>query len=124
MSFPTNQSVKAKKEFTSPIKEFLKVKRDKYEIARFLNVDERTARYEVEKLANFYAVISGSFQKGYRLAKPIDSMTAEEKQVELELINRSIAEFNSRIKKLKRRMKPLIAYKKMLMKLNNQGRSE
>jgi len=110
------QTKKAKEEFYSPIFNFLKETRTKEEIANYLGVSKRTAREEVASIGKHYAVIRGSFQKGYRLAKPINKMTLEEKMKEKELVRRTVNEFNSRIKDMKRTMKPLIAYLKVLEK--------
>ena len=110
------QTKKAKEEFYSPLFDFLKETKTKEEIAKYLGVSERTARDEVALISKHYAVIRGSFQKGYRLAKPIKNLNSEELNQEMELIQKTINEFKSRIKDMKQTMKPLIAYLKVAEK--------
>lgn len=110
------QTKKAKKEFYSPIFNFLKETKTRDEIANYLCVSKRKAREEVALISKHYAVIRGSFQKGYRLAKPIKDINSNELNQEIELVQRTVNEFNSRIKDMKRTMKPLIAYLKVAEK--------
>jgi len=114
------QTRKAKEEFYSPIIIFLKQKRTVDEIADYMLVSNRKARDEVNGIGKHYPVIRGSFQKGYRLARPIKQMDQKEKETELELIDRSINEFWARIQDMKKTLKPLIAYKKVLEKEMNE----
>ena len=64
----------------------------------------------------YYAVLALSNKEGYRLARNIKEMNQEEKEKEAEEIRHQLNEFNSRIKVMKKRMKPLIAYLKVLEK--------
>lgn|SRR5690554_289773 len=110
------QTKKAKEEFYSPIYTFLKTTKTRHDIANYLGMSPRKAREEVHLLSKHYAVIRGSFQKGYRLARPIDTMDHNEKLKEQQLILRTINEFTSRIQDMKQTLKPLIAYLKVLEK--------
>ena len=116
MSKKTIQTKKAKDEFYSPLLNFLSIDRTREDVAGYLNVSERKARDEINTVRKHYAVISGSFAKGYRLAKKFDKMTPEEKEKEKELVSRTIAEFESRIRDMKKSQKPLIAYLRALEK--------
>ena len=110
------QTVKAKKEFWSPILTFLKTTKTKNEIASFMCVSDRKARDEVNSVRKHYAVISGSFKKGYRLAKNFNELSLEEKEKERDLAVRTVNEFQSRIQDMKKNQKPLIAYIKSIEK--------
>lgn len=116
MSLKPMQTAKAKKSFWSPLMDALKSTKTVTELADYMCTTERHARDEVNSIRKHYAVISGSFQKGYRLARPINELNHDEKLQELEVINKTIGEFQARINDMKRTLKPLIAYKKVLEK--------
>ena len=116
MSKRIMQTKKAKEEFYSPILSLLKTTRTSEEIAGILCISERKARDEINTTRKHYAVISGSFTKGYRLARKFTTMSLEEKIKEKEMAVRTVNEFQSRIADMKKNQKPLIAYIKSLEK--------
>lgn len=85
------------------------------ELKEFTGLNDNNARDEVRKIALFYPVSSYTGSNGYRV---IDTkkVTEDEYLDVIEEINRTINEQLSRIKVLKKRMKPLIACKKVLEK--------
>lgn len=119
-----DQSRKAKKEFDSPMLLLLKSdKRVEKNVLRFnlqehfsLLPSERKVRKMVEEVSYHYAVVSSSKKKGYRLAKPINNLSLEELQREIGEVEESTNEDLSRISKLKRKMKPKIAWLKVAEK--------
>ena len=106
------QTKEAKEQFQSPLLDILKdgVK-TKAELQELLNIGERFVREEISRCSMYYPVLATSDKSGYRLAKPIKDLEDEKLLEELEEINHSIHEISSRIKCLKKRLKPLIAYK-------------
>ena len=110
------QTKKAKEEFYSPVLQLIKTTKTRRELSLKIGISERNIRNEINGISKHYAVIRGSFQKGYRLTKPIGTMTLEEMEQEAELVQRTINEFNARINDMKKPQKPLIAYLKTLEK--------
>ena len=120
MSNKLVQSNKAKEEFTSL---FLATNSINYnkditrkDLIEQFNISDGAIRREVAKIANYYPVLSHSGKKGYRLAKRIDLSSKEELLEEMEIVKRVLAEDNSRIRQLKARQKPLIAWLKIAEK--------
>lgn len=109
----------AKANFTSPVLEMLKSEKpvSKWDMVEKLEKGERSIRRMIAQVSQFYAVIATSDKEGYRLARKIDSMTDEEKTLEKIEVEHQLAELKCRVKALKRRMKPLVAYLKMMEKL-------
>lgn len=107
-----------KQDFASPILELLRSETpvSKWDMVERLEVSERRIRKMIAEASEFYAVIATSNREGYRLARKIDEMNLEEKNREAEEIKHQLNDFNSRIRCLKKRMKPLIAYLKILEK--------
>lgn len=107
-----SQSNEAKSKFQSDMLPLLKdgVK-TKAELQELLNTGERFVRLEISRCSMYYPVLATSDKSGYRLAKNINDLEDEKLLEELEEINHSIHEISSRIKCLKKRLKPLIAYK-------------
>lgn len=107
-----------KKNFTSPVLEMLKSEKpvSKWDMVEKLELSERRIRKMISECSQFYAVIATSDKEGYRLARKIDSMTDEEKALEKIEVEHQLAELKCRVKALKRRMKPLVAYLKVLEK--------
>jgi len=107
-----------KEMFESPILEMLRSETpvSKWDMAEKLELSERMIRRMIAECSMYYAVIATSNREGYRLARKIDEMNLEEKNREAEEIKHQLNDFNSRIKCLKKRMKPLIAYLKVLEK--------
>ena len=119
MKKPIKQTKKAKEEFYSVVTKHLI--NDKFverrELENKLNgLTDREIRREISELRKHYAVLSGSYTKGYRLVKKLDNLTKEEMQEELHYINKTINEFMTKINDMKRTLKPLIASKKVIEK--------
>lgn len=110
------QTREAKENFESPIMNLLFMTRTKKELCEIRGVSERTIRNEIAECSMYYPVLATSDKSGYRLARTIDSLSGETLLQELEEVEHQIRELNSRIKCLKKRMKPLIAYKKVAEK--------
>ena len=107
-----------KREFASPVLEMLKSEKpvSKWDMVEKLELSERRIRKMISECSQFYAVIATSDKEGYRLARKIDSMNDEEKALEKIEVEHQLAELKCRVKALKRRMKPLVAYLKVLEK--------
>lgn len=105
-----------KREFASPVLEMLKSEKpvSKWDMVEKLELSERRIRKMISECSQFYAVIATSDKEGYRLARKIDSMNDEEKALEKIEVEHQLAELKCRVKALKRRMKPLVAYLKVL----------
>lgn len=82
------------------------------ELKGVLNTSDKHAREEVAECSMHFAVISSSKQKGYRLAKRLEDMTSEELEEEVKLVEQSLAEDQSRVTCLKKKMKAKIAWLK------------
>ena len=110
-----------KREFASPVLELLKSDKpvSKWDMVEKLELSERRIRMMIAEASQFYAVIATSDKEGYRLARKIDSMNDEERNLEKIEVEHQLAELKCRVKALKRRMKPLVAYLKMMEKLEN-----
>lgn len=120
MTKKMDQSKKAKSKFKSILLEYnllnSKEYTDKQDIAYKLNISERKVRREISKVSMYYPVISKSNKKGYKLAKPIDLMGKEELIEEIKEVDNVANELQSRIRQLKAKLKPLIAYKSVAEK--------
>lgn len=110
------QTREAKDKFWSPMLELLQEVKEKSELSEILHISERAVRDEISQCSMYYAILATSDKKGYRLAKPINELSGEELLLELDEVNHAIHEISSRIKCLKKRLKPLIAYKKIAEK--------
>ena len=111
------QTREAKEKFWSPMMNLLGQVRTKAELKEILKISERAIRNEIAECSMYYPVIATSDKSGYRLAKKISDLIDDESLLlELDEVNHQIRELNSRIKCLKKRMKPLIAYKKIAEK--------
>lgn len=108
----------AKRSFASPVLEMLKSEKpvSKWDMVEKLELSERKIRMMIADCSQFYAVIATSDKEGYRLARKIDSMNDEEKALEKIEVEHQLAELKCRVRALKRRMKPLVAYLKVLEK--------
>lgn len=113
------QTKKAKEQFTSPILETLKNTNENvpyFELCNIMNTSKRTVRRELSEIALFYALISlsDSNKGGHRIACNLEK-TSDIEQIKSDLIDveHMIRELKSRILVLQRRMKPLIAWKKI-----------
>ena len=110
------QTKKAKEEFYSPVMSLIKTTRTVEELSRKVGICERKVRDEINGIAKHYAVIRGSFQKGYRMARDFSKLSLEEMEEEAALVKKTASEFNSRIEDMKKPLKPLIAYQKQIEK--------
>lgn len=113
------QTNEAKALFTSPMLSLLLNDNEvmtKPQLSEKLNISERMVRNEIARCAMYYAIIATSDKSGYRLAKKIEELSGESLLQELEEVEHQIHEISSRIKCLKKRLKPLIAYKKVAEK--------
>lgn len=108
----------AKRSFASPVLEMLKSEKpiSKWDMVEKLEKSERRIRRMIADVSQFYAVIATSDKEGYRLARKIDSMNDDERNLEKIEVEHQLAELKCRVKALKRRMKPLVAYLKVLEK--------
>lgn len=112
-----DQSREAKEQFKSEALKFLTEVRTKEELKDLLGYEsERAARNEISRCAMYYAILATSDRKGYRLAKKLENLEGEELLNEFNEVDHAIHEISSRIKCLKKRLKPLIAYKKVAEK--------
>lgn len=107
------QSKKDKEKFKHPIVDILLKRATKQDVAEVLHVSERKARDIIAECSMHYPVIARSDQKGYRRARAIDDLTLEELELEYQDVQITAREINSRIKCLRKRLKPLIAWMKM-----------
>ena len=110
------QTKEAKEKFYSQMLQLLREVKTKAELKEILGISERAIRNEIAECSMYYAIIATSDKSGYRLAKPIGDLSNEELLIELDEVEHEIREINSRIKCLKKKMKPLIAYKKIAEK--------
>lgn len=111
------QTKKAKLEYVHPIIEILANRCSKQNIMDVLHCTEREARDLVSECSMHYPVITYSTKGvGYRRAKDIEKLSDAELDAEIQEVNKAAAELLSRIKCLKKRLKPLIAWKKVAEK--------
>ena len=111
-----DQSKKAKEQYHHQIVDILLERSTKQEITEVLHCSERKARDIIAECSMHYPVIAYSGQPGYRRARPIDDLTPEELEKEIKDVKRTLHEAHSRVKCLKKRMKPLIAWLKVAEK--------
>ena len=119
MSKKLEQTNKAKEEFESPLLDVLSSdnKLSYQELIEMLNLSKRAVRNKLSDLSMYYPVISTSKEKGHRLAKNISNLnTIKELDLELREVNQTANEILSRIKILKGKLKPLIAWTKVAEK--------
>lgn len=121
-----DQSKKAKEQFQSPILPLLRrdEKISKNSLKSRLNIDERTIRRMISDVSMHYAVIAHSKDRGYRLAKPIDTLDYPDLEMEMNEVKMTINELQSRVKHLKAKMKPLIAYLKVAERVRDERMTE
>lgn len=86
------------------------------EVEDNFGISNRNARDKISEMSMYYAIISLTQEKGYELLGDISKYTDEEILKNIEKINHQINDFQSRITVLKKRMKPLIAWKKVAEK--------
>lgn len=112
-----SQSAESKQQFQSEALKFLTEVKTKEELKDLLGYEsERAVRNEIAECSMYYAILATSDKKGYRLAKKIEELNGEELLNEYDEVDHAIHEISSRIKCLKKRLKPLIAWKKIAEK--------
>lgn len=112
------QNKKNKEAYKSPIIKMLQSDEpvSKEKLMEQLHVGDRYLRLMISECSMFYPVVATSDKKGYRIAKKIEGLTGLELEEEKGEVNHQLNELRSRVKWLKKRMKPLIAYLKVLEK--------
>lgn len=92
------------------------------ELCELWGKNDRTVRKEINRIANYFAIFSSSDRKGYELAitPSIIKNNPLLLKVQLDNINHSIAEFEARKTEINARMKPLIAYKEVIIQYLTQ----
>lgn len=121
------QSKKAKEEFKSEILPLLfsneNVSYDELQLK--LSKNRRDVARLLSEVSMHYALLSISYDKGHRIAKPIDNLNSiEELEEELKKVDTMIAQTRSRFTTIRRKLKPLIAWKKVAQKKIEQLNSE
>lgn len=112
-----SQSAESKQQFQSEALKFLTEVKTKEELKDLLGFEsERAVRNEIAQCSMYYAILATSDKKGYRLARKIEELNGEDLLNEYDEVDHAIHEISSRIKCLKKRLKPLIAWKKIAEK--------
>lgn len=119
--YSNNDIVKEKTEYYNKLLlKLLEVKRNRAELKQLLNLADSNIRERISICAYDYPIISYSTSKGYRIPKRIEDLTDEQLNFEIEEVQHTLNEIQSRIKCLQMRMKPLIAYLKVAEKMKNK----
>lgn len=82
------------------------------ELVEKTRLTDRDIRRKISELKNKRVVIYSSQRSGYRLARELKSMSKIEREEEVRLVEHSLNECKSRIKKFKKQMRKYIAYLK------------
>lgn len=114
----TDQSVKAKKNFQHPLVQMLEQPMTKQQISECFDCSNREAREMVAECAMYFPIIalSSNSKPGYRRARDIATLNDIGLNTDIDDAKQMIRELNSRVKCLKKRMKPLIAWLKVAEK--------
>ena len=106
------QTKEAKENYKSPIIELLlsDEPRTRQELMKILHTSDRQVRNVISTCKAHYPVISTSDKKGYRRAKDFTKLNCIDLQNEIDEVQHQINETRSRIKCLKKTLKPLIAW--------------
>lgn len=106
------QTKEAKEEFNHPIVDILLMRMTKQELSEILHCSEREVRNIIAECSMHYPIIALSERGngGYRRAKSIDSLTDEELEREIQVVQQTLSEHLSRVKCLRKKMRPLIAW--------------
>ena len=115
------QTQQAKEEFTKHSEILPLLLRDENITYEELQSKLGKSRREVSNLLSeasmFYALLSISYGKGHRVAKDINSLeTKEDLENELKLVDFMINQTRSRYTTIRKKLKPLIAWKKVAEK--------
>lgn len=89
-------------------------------ISRF-GFSDRAIRNEIQEISMFFPVISNSKNKGYRIVDVEKAIKNNKQEEEINNINLTLGELQSRINVLKRKMNPLIATKIVLERSMNNN---
>lgn len=90
-------------------------------LMRMTGLSDRRIRRAIEEIKREVPVISHSGTAGYRLAKDIAKMDAEERQAELDEISHTLNEIEARKRSYGKQERVLIAYKKQLERVLRNG---
>lgn len=88
------------------------------ELVARTGLTDREVRRRISELKNKRVVIYSSQRSGYRLARELRSMSTIEREEEKRLVEHSLNECKSRVKKLKKQMRKYIAYLKKAEQIN------
>lgn len=115
------QTRQAKQSYNHEIIDILLERHTKEELRDILHCGDRTVREIIAECSMHYPIIALSEKdSGYRRAKDINSLSGQELLNEMEIVQRVINEHKSRIKCLRKKLKPLIAWLKVAQKKMNQ----
>ena len=111
------QTKKAKEEYSHEIINILLARHTKEELQEILHCSNRKDREVIAECSMHYPIIALSEKaSGYRRAKCIDQLSGVELDTEIQVVERMLREHKSRIKCLKKKMKPLIAWLRIAQK--------
>lgn len=111
------QTKKAKEQYNHEIIDILLERHTKEELQEILHCSNRKVREIIAECSMHYPIIAISEKgSGYRRAKSIDSLTGVDLAQEITMVERTLKEHKSRVKCLKKKMKPLIAWLKVAQK--------
>lgn len=123
----TPQTKKAKEQYNNPIVSILFANEPltKEEIGDKLHVSsDRQIREIIAECSMHYPIIATSNRKGYRRAKDITTLEGEALEAEIEEIEHQINEHKNRIKCLRKKMKPLIAWLSVAKKKRDENKND
>lgn len=105
------------------IKDFLNTKnfKSRKQLVKETGLSDREIRNKISKLKYSRVVLYNSNTSGYRLAKPIESMSNEELSKEIKLVQHCINDINARKKIFNKQKRSYIAYLKMVEKLRGNA---
>lgn len=80
------------------------------ELTEKTGLSDREVRRKISELKKHRVVLYNSSRSGYRLAKEFKSMSNQEREEEIRLVEHSLNECKSRTKQLRKQMRKYIAY--------------
>ena len=94
------------------IKQYLSTEKytTRKELVEATGLTDREVRSRISELKKERVVLYSSSNAGYRLAKELKSMTPEEREKEIELVEHSLNDCKSRTKQLNKQKRKYIAY--------------
>lgn len=112
-----------KAKYNSPLIELLGTgRKTKEQLMDILHCSDRTVRALVSELAMYYPVISSSDKKGYLLPKEPSKCERAELVDFCDLLEHALNDYEARIKVLKKRLKPIIAYLSVAKEVLTDGK--